>query len=127
MKQGANIMVEERGIRYFPIALFASVMGFSGLTMAVKHAENLYGLHHVVSTILLVFTTVLFLFNGLILLYRLIQHRDEVKLDFNHTVKMNFFGAISISMLLLAHAYLDVNTYIAFIFWSFDAILLAIL
>lgn len=120
-------MVEERGIRYFPIALFASVMGFSGLTMAVKHAENLYGLHHGVSTTLLVFTTVLFLFNGLILLYRLIQHREEVKLDFNHPVKMNFFGAISISMLLLAQAYLEMNTSISFTFWSLGAILQAIL
>lgn len=120
-------MVEERGIRYFPIALFASVMGFSGLTMAVKHAENLYGVSHLASTILLIFTTVLFLFNGLILLYRLIQHRDEVKLDFNHPVKMNFFGAISISMLLLAQAYLEISTSISFTFWSLGAILQAIL
>src|SRR5699024_2389447 len=106
-----------------PIALFASVMGLSGVTMAIKHAENMYGLSHITSTLFLSFTSILFLVNAIILLYRLIQFRDEVKLDFNHPVKMNFFAAISISMLLLAQAYLGVSIQVSFVLWILGAIL----
>ncbi len=120
-------MTAERGLRYFPIALFASVMGLSGVTMALKHAENLYGFKHVTSTIFLILTTLLFFVNALILLYRMIRHRDEVKLDFNHPVKMNFFAAISISMLLIATAFLEISNPISFSFWILGAILQAIL
>lgn len=43
-------MVEERDIRYFPIALFASVMGISGIIISIKYAIYLYGVNHIIST-----------------------------------------------------------------------------
>ncbi|HEX6593804.1 MAG TPA: SLAC1 anion channel family protein [Bacillota bacterium] len=116
-------MQQERGIRYFPIALFTSVMGFSGVTIAVNHMESLYGWSSIASTILLVISSLLFVFNGGIVLYRLIRHPDEVKKDFNHPVKMNFFAAISISLLLLAVAFLNIHEGFSFIIWVLGALL----
>lgn len=116
-------MEKQRGIQYFPIGLFASVMGFSGVTIATKNLENLYGWNAIGSTILMVITVLIFLLNLGILLYRLFRHSDEVKADFNHPMKMNFFGAISISMLLLAVIFLDVSSEMSFIFWILGALL----
>src|SRR5690625_7558590 len=99
-------MVKDRGLRYFPIGLFASVMGLAGVTMAVKHGETIYGWNHLSSTILLSLTTFLFIVNSCILIYRLFRYSDDVKEDFNHPVKLNLFAAISISMLLFVSAFL---------------------
>lgn len=115
-------VTEEQGIRYFPIGLFASVMGFAGVTIAVKQAETLYHLNNIVSNILLSITSLLFLINAGVLIYRIIQHREEVKKDFNHPVKMNFFATISISLLLLAVAYFDFSKYLSFTLWIFGAL-----
>lgn len=116
-------MTKEHGIRYFPIGLFVSVMGFSGATLAVRHAEGLYDLNHVNSLILLIMTSLLFLLNGGMLIYRLMKHKADVVNDFNHPVKMNFFGAISISLLLLAVAYFEINSDVSFILWLLGALL----
>lgn len=116
-------MEQKRGIRYFPIALFASVMGLSGVTMAIKLLENLYEWNQIASTSLLILTTLLFLFNSGMLIYRLFRYRADVKADFNHPVKMNFFGAVSISLLLLAAAYLDVSNTVSYVLWIVGAVL----
>lgn len=116
-------MKQERWIRYFPIGLFASVMGLSGVTMVLKHVENIYEWNHMTSTTLLIITTLLFLFNLGILLYRLTLHIEDVKADFKHPIKMNFFGAVSISFLLLAAAYLDISNSISYSLWIIGAIL----
>lgn len=116
-------MEKNRGIQYFPIALFASVMGFAGVTTAMRHTENLYGWNHYLSLALLTATSLLFILNLGILMYRLAFHRLEVKRDFNHPVKMNFFAAISISLLLLAVGYMDISPNISFLLWGIGAIL----
>lgn len=116
-------MEKERGIRYFPIGLFASVMGFAGVTIAITHAEKLFALNNVLSTFFLIVTTLLFLMNGGFLLYRLMNHRDEVKKDFNHPVKMNFFGAVSISLLLLAALYYEISQSVSLTLWIAGSVL----
>jgi tellurite resistance protein len=108
-------------LRHFPIALFASVMGFAGMTLASKQAEQLFDLNHLVSTIFLVMTTLLFLINGFIIIYRLLYHKQEVHNEFQHPVKMNFFGAISIGLLLLAAAYYDISNILSFVMWLIGA------
>lgn len=116
-------MVTERGIRYYPIGLFASVMGFAGVTMAIKHLESLYDVSHLLSNSFLILTTILFLLNGSIFIYRLIRFREDIKQDFNHPVKMNFFAAISISLLLLSVPYIALNEFISFFLWGIGTVL----
>lgn len=110
-------MAEKKGVQYFPITLFASVMGIAGVAIALQLIETLYGLTNIISTLFIGLATVMFVLNGLILLYRLIKHPAEVERDFNHPVKMNFFGAISISLLLLAVLYADFHEGFSYILW----------
>lgn len=118
---------KEQGIRYFPIGLFVSVMGFAGVTLAVRHAEGLFNVNNTSSLILLIITSLLFLLNAGMLVYRLINHRGDVLGDFNHPVKMNFFGAISISLLLLAVGYFEINETTSFVIWILGSALQIIL
>lgn len=116
-------MVDERGARYFPIALFASVMGVSGVAISIRLMENIYGQGHLFSTIFITLATVMFIINISMLMYRLLHFKEDVKQDFNHPVKMNFFGAISISLLLLAVLYYDISAGFSFVIWLLGAIL----
>lgn len=116
-------MQQNRGVRYFPIALFSSVMGFSAVTIVLKNIETLYEKTQVVSFVFLLISTLLFIFNGAVLVYRLIRYRVEVKKDFNHPIQMNFFATVSISLLLLAVLYIDVWGSISFVFWVVGAML----
>lgn len=115
-------MSQEKGIRYFPIALFASVMGVSGLAMSLRMIENVYEVTNVTSNVVMGLATLMFLVNITMFLYRFINYREDVKVDFNHPVRMNFFGAISISLLLLGTLYYEINTGLSFIVWLIGAI-----
>lgn len=108
-KKGREAVDEKRGIRYFPIGLFASVMGFAGVTIAVKQAEILNQASHFVSSIAAALTTLLFLLYIVVFIYRIIRYYEDVKNDFQHPVKMNFFAAISISLLLLSVLYVEIS------------------
>ncbi|HLQ94977.1 MAG TPA: SLAC1 anion channel family protein [Pseudogracilibacillus sp.] len=116
-------MPKEKGLQYYPIALFASVMGFAGLTIASKHAENIFGWNHWVWAVFLTITSLLFILNGSILIYRLIRFKPMVQNEFHHPVKMNFFGTIPISLLLLAVSYFEISQSVSFILWFAGAIL----
>lgn len=116
-------MKNQSFIQNFPINLFASVMGFAGVTISVSHFENLYQFPAIFSVTLLIITTLLFLINGGVLALRLIKYRHAVKADFAHPVKMNFFATISIGLLLMAVIYFDYSSDFAFVLWLLGAIL----
>ncbi len=115
--------LEQHGLRYFPIGLFASVMGFAGVTIASRHLEELLNFPHYVSLVFLFFSTLLFLVNLAMLSYRSIHFLQDVREDFNHPVKMNFFAAISISLLLLAESYYHYVPALSFVVWVVGAVL----
>lgn len=115
--------MERQQFRYFPIPLFASVMGFAAVTIAVNQLELMYHMNQLLSTLLLIVTTLLFLLNISMLIYRFMRYRDDVIKDFNHPIKMNFFAAISISLLLLAVAYINMSMSFSFVLWILGAII----
>jgi len=116
-------MEKERGLRYFPIALFASVMGLAGTTFAIKQYESMYSLNSVVSTIVFSITIAMFIIVTGIFLYRLIRYPNDIKEELNHPVKTNFFGAIAISFLMLGLVFYDMNETISFVLWLIGALI----
>ena len=117
------VLERERGLRYFPIALFASVMGISGVTLSITLFENAQKMNHLTSMFFLILASLLFIFNASIFVYRLIRFKEDVKREFNHPIKMNFFAAISISMLLLSIPYYQINESLSFFVWFIGTIL----
>jgi len=115
--------MQKSTLRYFPIALFSSVMGLAAVTMAARQIEITYDTNHITSTILISITSLWFLFNLLVFIYRLLFFPKEVKQEFSHPIQMNFFAAISISFLLLATIYAPLFESFSYIVWGIGAVL----
>jgi tellurite resistance protein len=104
-------------IQFFPITSFAVIMGLAGLTIAFGKFYHLQWLSQIFYDISIF--TVLGLFIAFSILYGLkfILHREEVKADFKHRIRINFFSAISISMLLLSIAFMNFYPILSQSFW----------
>lgn len=92
-------------LQYFPIALFATVMGLAGLSLAWLKALHVLGAPAIVFELLRGFATLVWC--GLLGLYlvKLARFPAAVEAERSHPVKLNFFAAISIGLLLLAVAW----------------------
>lgn len=103
---GTGVRAESR-LAHFPVALFATVMGVAGLSLAWLKAQNVAGIPADIGEILRWVASILYLV--LIALYgmKVLRHPASVIADGAHPVKMNFFPAISIGLLLLAIAWSD--------------------
>lgn len=89
-------------LQYFPIALFATVMGLAGLSIAWMKAMHVLGAPAIIADVLRGFASILwFCLLGLYLV-KLARFPAAVGAERDHPVKLNFFAAISIGLLLLA-------------------------
>ena len=110
-------------LEHFPIAIFSIVMGMAGLTLAWQKAHTVLGMPPIISMGLR--GTVSALFVILLVFYGLktLRYPQAVAMEMRHPVRINFFPTISISLLLLAIAYLESAPEAAFWLWSTGTIL----
>ncbi len=96
----------ESRLAHFPVALFSTVMGVAGLTLAWTKAHHVAGAPAGVGEALRWAASGLFVF--LLVMYglKMLRHPAEVAAERAHPVRLNFFPAISIGLLLLAIAWL---------------------
>lgn len=89
-------------LKYFPVPLFAVVMGICGLGIVYQKATVNFGYSAIFGEILSFLA--LFLFAILVIVYamKFIYYKDAVKNEFDHPIRLNFFPAISICLLLLS-------------------------
>jgi len=104
-------------LQYFPITAFAIIMGLSGLTIVFSKFYHLQWLPKMFFDVFLFFTTGLFLLFVIMYGRKAINYFDEVKKDFEHRIRINFFSAISISFLLLSIAYMAYWPILSIVFW----------
>jgi tellurite resistance protein len=97
--------------------MFAIVMGLSGLTMTYQKASLFLGFPHFIGDALAIVTTAIFLYISFVYLRKSSKYTIAVKNEFSHPIRINFFAAISISMLMLAIIYKDDFTYLSAPFW----------
>jgi len=111
------IVCEHNRVKFFPIMMYATVMGMSGLTIMYQKASLWLGMNRMIGNGLAAISTALFVVISLIYLSKYIKYAPMVKKEFSHPVRLNFFAAISISMLMLAIIYKEMNVNLAAIFW----------
>ena len=104
-------------LKFFPIMMFATVMGLSGLTIVYQKAHEILGFPIAFSNFLVIVVSVLFPFIILVYLKKFFTYREAVKKEFAHPVRVNFFAAISISFILLSIIYREAYPTIAYIYW----------
>jgi tellurite resistance protein len=91
-------------LAHFPIPVFAAVMGTSGLALAWRRAEAAYALPAWGSLGLTLVAIVAFLLAAGFYGAKLLKHPQAARAEFAHPIRVAFFPAITISLLLLATA-----------------------
>lgn len=109
-------------VRYFPLPLFASVMGVSGLALVWLKAAHLWGWPAGVGEALTVVATALFLLYLALFALKVSRNRPGIVEDWRHPIRINFFAAITISLLLLGTAYRAFAPGLGYLLWGVGAI-----
>ena len=108
---------EQNRIKFFPIMMYAIVMGMSGLTIMYQKAALWLSMSAWIGTVLMGISTLLFCVITLIYVVKYLKYAPAVQKEFSHPIRLNFFAAISISMLMLAIVYKEVYPPVAALFW----------
>lgn len=90
-----------RQLEYLPVALFGSVMGLSGLSVAWRLAAARYGAPQWVQAAIAVLAVLAFAAVGTAYLVKAVAAPDAVRAEFRHPIAGNLFGTMIISLLLL--------------------------
>ena len=104
-------------LKNFPISFFAPVLGFAGFSLALLKSEELFKTSQTLTLIALGLT--LFLFGLILILYVLKTtfFFDNVKKEFRHPIKINFFPLISKVLLVLSVVFLSLNMQVSYYLW----------
>ena len=92
----------ETGLMHLPVSLFATVMGLGGFTLALTLGERTLGLPHIASVAVFILALATFVMVLAVYATKLLRHPDAVNGEWRHPVRLAFFPAISIGLLLLA-------------------------
>lgn len=107
----------DTGLMHLPVSLFATVMGLGGFTLALTLGERTLGLPHVASVA--VFMLALATFAVVLAAYatKLVRYPNAVLGEWRHPMRLAFFPAISIGLLLLAAGAVEHLPAIALALW----------
>lgn len=108
---------EQNRLKFFPIMMYATVMGMSGLTIMYQKAALWLGFSALIGEVLMAITTLLFGVISVIYITKFLKYSAAVKKEFSHPVRINFFAAVSISMIMLAIIYKEHYPSVAALFW----------
>lgn len=112
---------EQSRIRFFPISFFSVVMGLTGFAIAVLRAEEILGLPAGAGQVLVWFAAMVFLALVGVYAAKVARFPAEVVKELNHPIKLSFFPAISISLVLLSIAFRAAQPELSFILLAIGA------
>lgn len=110
-------------LEHMPIALFSMVMGTTGLALVWLKAHSVLGTPAVVGEGLRGAASTLFVLLLVSYGLKVLRYPRAVRMEMRHPVRIHFFPTVSISLLLLAIAYLESAPEAAFWLWIAGAAL----
>jgi len=110
-------------LKNFPISFFAVVLGLMGFTLVMQKIRIIIKLPSYLFVGLLYFTFIIFLIISLIYIIKIIRYPKEVKAEFFHPIKINFFPLLPKILLILSVIYLNINMSYSRSFWIVGIIL----
>lgn len=110
-------------IRHLPVALFTTLMGSAGLTLVWEKGAEVFGLPLIISEVLLALTLGLMILLGSSYAIKFLRFREEVCQEFYHPIKISFFPAFSIGLMLVATALHQHLPQLSLVLWSVGALL----
>jgi tellurite resistance protein len=104
-------------LEHVPVPLFAAVMGVGGLGLAWRKGHQTLGWPVVIGEVILIGAAFAFGLIAMIYLCKLARFPREVRNEFLHPIRVNFFPTISVSLLVLAGAALPYHQQISEGLW----------
>ncbi|MFH1805215.1 MAG: SLAC1 anion channel family protein [Pseudomonadota bacterium] len=114
-------------LSHFPVSFFAMVMGLAGLTLALAAAEKVLRIAPGASLATLAMAAACFVVLAAFYLTKMVRHPKDVAAEWAHPVRIAFFPAVSISLLLIATAILPYAPGMAKGLWIIAVALQAVL
>ncbi len=105
-------------IKNLPVNLFGSVMGIAGLSLAWRLASHEFGASPIISEVVGTIAVIVFLALGVGYLVKGVKHPGAVAGEFNHPIAGNFFGTITIAILLLSSVLAPLSQTLAEVVWT---------
>lgn len=110
-------------LQFFPITAFAVIMGLAGLTIAIGKFSQLAWLPTIIYEISAFGILGLFVLFFIAYSAKLYIAPEEVKKDFTHRIRINFFSGISISFILLSIVFTHYKPLLAIPLWWIGTLL----
>ena len=110
-------------LAHFPVSFFAVVMGLAGLTIASHKLEASLGLDGTLSTTLFWVSVAVYVVIAAAYLAKAVLRTSAIAEEWAHPVRIAFFPAISIGIILLSIAALNINTGLSQVLWIAGAAL----
>jgi tellurite resistance protein len=89
----------------------------------LQKASEIFGLPVFCANFFLYLTIAIFVLLGFFYLKKMFLFPGEIKKEFRHPIKINFFPTISISFILLSIAILPINNYLSMYLWTVGIIM----
>lgn len=105
-------------LEHMPISLFATVMGLAGLTIATQKAGHLWGFGDWPAFVFTALTSLVYILVFASYTAKWLKYPEAVKHEFAHPIRLSFFPASSIGMILLSIVYLPYQVDLAFYLWA---------
>ncbi|KYN89305.1 C4-dicarboxylate ABC transporter [Vibrio cidicii] len=112
-------MEEESRLVHFPISMFSIVMGLSGLSIAWQKALGTS--FPVITTFSSILATTVMLLVSVLYLLKITRYPNAVIAETKHPIKINFFAAFSISLLLLSVVWHRFES-LSYVLWGLGAV-----
>lgn len=116
MQDITQVAAEPR-LKHFPVPFFATVMGIMGLTLALHAASSVWPAAESLSLVMMWLGIAVFVLLSLFYVAKAVKYPAAVKAEWNHPVRLAFFPAISISLLLIAAALSNIDMAAAKAVW----------
>jgi tellurite resistance protein len=121
--QNRPAMVASRNsVKNLPVNLFGAVMGLAGLSLAWRLASNVFGASPMIAEGIGIAAIAVFIALALGYIAKWARYPSVVKNEFTHPVLGNFFGTITIGILLLSSVVAPYSKWLQEIVWTVGAI-----
>ena len=105
-------------LQYFPISMFATVMGIGGLGLISEQMILLGEYAHYIHRLLSYIAFTVYLLILLTYTLKSWKYPQAVLDEWSHPIKNSFFPAASISLMLLGTTFIDIHPDLSFFLWS---------
>lgn len=124
MHKSSNLKIVNLGrIKNFPVSFLSVSLGLMGFTLAWQKAETIFKLPFSLSNYFLFFTIGITLIIISIYFFKLALYPNEVKKEFNHPIKLNFFPILAKLFLICSIIFLALNMPFSYYLWWIGVIL----